>query len=760
MVKPTFSALTSKAQEALARKKGDSLQVTAQQSRFHLDALNLTAPTTSEILVKNLSISVGSKEILTNAELFLKEGGHYVLVGRNGVGKSTLLKALAEGRVPGVSWGIKILLLGQTRELSLEEKIGGVSVRDETVLEHVVRSDAARESLVKEAEVLSKAVENHVDSTATVKAYRQVAHQRLQKQLDEWRQIATRRSGARGKDARKELIIMEEEFAESLERLSADLEAIDPAVLSAETNEAVDMLSEVQSRLEMMNASAAAAKARTVLLGLGFPAEKIEEATSKLSGGWRTRCDLACALCQTADVLFLDEPTNFLDLPSIIWLEDFVKNLEGTTVVVVTHDRGFADNVGEELLVLRNQKIERFKGNLSTYESERIKKAKWLTDMKDAQEKQKSHMQQSIASAQSAAKSTGDDKKLKQAASRQKKLDERMGMQVNAKGHRFKLNRDMGGYHNASRAGIDVPDFDPPVKIKFPPIPPDLRFPGSLVSLENISFAYAAGKGRKGPEILKDVSLTIHPGERIGICGLNGSGKTTLVSLIMGTKEHISSPNAAAGLMPMRGTITSHPRATFSRFSQQVVEELEDFGNANPEVSSLKHLMDVAEGHLGEKEARATLGSLGLQGAIASDVPIAALSGGQKVRLAIAKLVFNPPHLLILDEVTTHLDADTILGLMLALRDYEGALLLVTHDRFFMRCVVEGQNPAKIWNRANVEEGADEGSEDDEEDEISKKRIVYRMFRGQLRVLQRGMEEYEELCENAAQRLSKPKALA
>lgn len=111
------------------------------------------------------------------------------------------------------------------------------------------------------------------------------------------------------------------------------------------------------------------------------------------------------------------------------------------------------------------------------------------------------------------------------------------------------------------------------------------------------------------------------------------------------------------------------------------------------------------------------------------------------------------------DSARTHLDADTILGLMLALRDYEGALLVVTHDRFFMRCVVEGQNSAKIWSRASMDEEVDEEGEEDEEDEISKKRVVYRMFRGQLKVLQRGMEEYEEICERAAQRLSKPKAI-
>lgn len=173
------------------------------------------------------------------------------------MGKSTLLKALAEGRVPGVSWGIRILLLGQTREVGLEERMGGaslsLSVREETVLEHVVRSDAIRENLVREADVLSKAVESQGDSTAPVKAYRQIGHQRLEKRVEEWRQIAMRRSGARGKDARKELIVMEERFAGSLERLEADLEDVDSIVVSEETKGAVDMLSEVQSRLEMVS---------------------------------------------------------------------------------------------------------------------------------------------------------------------------------------------------------------------------------------------------------------------------------------------------------------------------------------------------------------------------------------------------------------------------------------------------------------------------------------------------------------------------
>lgn len=616
------------------------LQVTAQQSRFHTDLLSYEAPSTKEILVKNLTIAIGQKEILAGADLHLKDGKHYVLVGRNGVGKSTLLRAIAEGSVPGIPWMLNILVLGQTREVGLDEVIGGLKVAEETVLQHVLKADGRRERFLREAKVLSEALESK-DPSLPVKAYRQLSHERLERRLAEARKIAERRSGARGATARRALNKTEDELAVSEARLKAGFKDLEPAEVSVDTNAAVDMLSEVQSALELMNAEAAEAKARIVLLGLGFSAEMIENSMAKLSGGWRTRCDLACALCQRVDVLILDEPTNFLDLPSIIWLQDYIRNLEDTTVVVVTHDRDFADAVAEELLVMRNQKIEVFKGNLSLYESERWKKAKWMNSMKEAQEKQKAHMEKSIQNNISAAKRAGDDKKLKQAASRKKRLDERMGMQVNAKGHKFKLNRDLAGYHLSSRADIETIDFDPPVILKFPSIAPDLRFPGALVNLEKVCFGY-----KKGKVILNDVNLTIHPGERVGICGLNGSGKTTLLNLVVGTAED---GNQAA---PTKGTVTRHPRAKFARFSQHVVEQLDVLAAENPSTTALAHLMEISGGELDERNARAILGSLGLQGQVASDVPIAALSGGQKVRLAFAKLVWSPLHLLVLDEVS------------------------------------------------------------------------------------------------------------
>jgi ATP-binding cassette subfamily F protein 3 len=609
--------------------------------------------------------------------LHLVEARHYVLVGRNGTGKSTLLKAIGDGLIPGIPWSTRILLLGQTREADIEEALDGLNLESETVLQHVIRSDRMRERAMKEVKILSEAVENEGDPMAPIRAVRRIKHERLAIQLKEAHRIAERRSGARGKLARKELIKFEERFEESRSMLEQGEDEIDTATTSNETRDAADMLSGVQSQLELMDASAAESKARTVLLGLGFKEEKIDKPFSELSGGWRTRCELACALCQHADVLLLDEPTNFLDLPSIIWLQDYIQNLKNTTILITTHDRDFGDAVAEELIVLRNQVLENFRGHLSLYEKERHKKARYMTKMKDAQDKQKKHMEKSVQNNIKAAREKGDDKKLKQAASRQKKLDERMGMQVGLKGGRFKLNRDLSGYHTGRRAEIEVPDFDPPVKMGFPRQPPDLRFPGSLVSLEKVSFSYP---GRKRVSILTDIDLTIHPGARVGLAGLNGSGKTTLVSLIMGSGD-----NVTGGLTPTKGSIIRHSRAKFGRFSQQSVEEVTEIAVQNPKLTAMSHLMEIYGNEMTEKEARQILGSLGLQGQPASDVPLGLLSGGQKVRVALAKLLWPPPQLLILDEVTTHLDSETILGLVNALREYDGALLVVTHDRFFMR---------------------------------------------------------------------------
>lgn len=183
---------------------GGHISVTAQQSRYALDAVD--APASKEILVKDLSISVADRELLSHVTLHLVEARHYVLVGRNGTGKSTLLRAIGEGLVPGIPWSTRILLLGQTREAELEEQLEELRVGEETVLQHVVRSDRVRERYAGEARALSVAIEQSADPMAPVRALRKVLHERMALRLKEAHRIAERRSGARGKLARKELI--------------------------------------------------------------------------------------------------------------------------------------------------------------------------------------------------------------------------------------------------------------------------------------------------------------------------------------------------------------------------------------------------------------------------------------------------------------------------------------------------------------------------------------------------------------------------
>ncbi|EXJ92414.1 hypothetical protein A1O3_00965 [Capronia epimyces CBS 606.96] len=727
---------------------GDSaIVVTSQQSRFHVDAVD--APSSKDIDVKDLSLSVGGRELLDHAHLRILEGVHYVLAGRNGTGKSSLLRALAEKRVPGVPSNIRLLLLGQTRvssdALSDPVEVEGLS-QTATVLEHVTRSDQIRERALKASKSmlnhsqpllwdLSVALEEKTDSKKIVQTVRSLQVEAAQQELAEAQLVAARRSGARGLKARQ-LLIEKEKAVEEARRRSHRPQSAEDEQEAIRTG--LDMLEATRLALEAMDAGSTEARAHTVLLGLGFSEEQIKQQVQTLSGGWRTRCDLACALIQRMDVLMLDEPTNFLDLPAIIWLERYITtSLARTTVVVVTHDRDFADAVAEELILVRlvpAKTLEVFKGNLTEYEGEKRKHIRRMTKMSDALEKITKHMEDTINKNVKAAKRTGDDKKLKQAASRRKKLEERSGLEVGQHGGRFKLNRDLAGYHLSNRAEIEIPEFDPPVTITLPDQPPPLRHAGPLFSFEKVSFAYP----KAGVWTLKDVDLVMHPGERVGLVGLNGSGKSTLVKLLMAAASN-GEPR------PTKGAITGHSKARLACYSQHAVETLEAVGRQDAQKTALSYMMQV-DGWTGDEQAaRGLLAKLGLRGNTVTDVPLAMLSGGQRVRLALAEAVFSSPQLLVLDEVTTHLDADTIDGLIEALKSWEGALLVITHDRHFMRCVVDGE---KMDRDEETEDGGD-----GEESGAGPPGTVYHVRKAGLRRLERGMEQYEEIVSRSVGKL-------
>lgn len=439
------------------------------------------------------------------------------------------------------------------------------------------------------------------------------------------------------------------------------------------------------------------------------------------------RTILASVLFQPCDVLLLDEPTNFLDMPSLLWLETHLQERTDTTLLLVSHDRTFADSIADEIIVMRDCQLERYPGNLTSYEKTRSEQRKRMTRMKEAQDKQKSHIQDTIAGNIRAAAASGDDKKLKQAASRQKKLDERMGVEVGLKGGRFKLNRDLPGYHTNMRAAIELPQDDASAKITIPSEPSELRFPGALLSAEDLTFKYK----RVAVPTLDNVNISVHLGDRIGLLGLNGAGKSTLVSCLVAKPP--------PGGVVLKGTLKTHPKARIGYFSQANVETL-------PDSRTALDLIMEAHGIDSEHEVRAALASMGLTGRTVSEIPIQKLSGGQKVRVALVQILHpSVPHVLVLDEVTTHLDSDSVVLLSEELRAFRGALIIVSHDRWFMRTVVENE-----VDPDGSDSDADEGSV---QDVWSGRRMVYMVGKGAVQELKGGVGEFEKIVAQKKRRL-------
>ncbi|KAH3252952.1 hypothetical protein KXW23_000840 [Aspergillus fumigatus] len=730
-----------------------SIIATCKQTRFHL----LHDQPAQEIDVEGLTIAVTSspadttddgdpsnskakgkskakskskadaRELIVDAHLRLKAGVHYGLIGRNGTGKSTLLRAMADKLVPGIPHPTRIAILQQT-ETEDEERIAQPECedrdrRDLPVLEYVMSSDRFRNEVVRKMDVLSKSFETD-DPLSPVRAIRRVRHDEIEAQLFLAQKNASLKSGARGFQARKDLKAAEARYEASKELIEQPDQSIEAEVLKAETQAAMDTLQELQAQFEVMKLVEIEKQARQILIGLGFDEAMLSKPFLTLSGGWRMRCLLASVLIQNPDIMILDEPTNFLDLLGVVWLENYLQRLRDssqTTILLVSHDRDFVNAVCEEIVILRDQKLTYFRGNLSAYEKDFEAQKLYWGRMKEAQERQIAHMKATIRENIKLGKKTNDDNKLRMAKSRQKKVDDRMGVQVNANGGRFKLNRDLAGYHLTARAEIEVPTDERCISIILPDAS-DLRFPGPLLSAEGLCFRYQ----RDAPPILNGIELVMHMGDRVGIMGLNGSGKSTLIRLLTGN------------LQPTQGKVSTHSRLKLGYYAQHSIEELHEQGRTDPTLTALGFMAKEINTSLGEGEIRGLLSSLGLQGRIVSDVPIARLSGGQLVRLAIAKVIWNAPHLLVLDEITTHLDFHTVTALATALSSFNGAILLVSHDRFLVRSVIEGKR--------DDDHSLDEEFEgvDQEVEEQSRRRSVYVMKGGKLIEQPNGVEQFEQ----------------
>ena len=387
-------------------------------------------------------------------------------------------------------------------------------------------------------------------------------------------------------------------------------------------------LANLYGRFDEINGYSAPSKASQLMAGLGFFEHQSQLDVSSFSGGWRMRLNLARTLMSRSDLLLLDEPTNHLDLDAILWLEDWLKAYEGT-LVLISHDRDFLDAITDHILHIENQELILYTGNYSTFERTRSER---LSQQQQAYEKQletRAHLQKYIDRFKAQAT------KAKQAQSRIKQL-ERM--------------------QELSAAHVDTPftfSFREPTKMSSP-----------LLELENADIGY----GDK--LIVTNVDLQITPTSRIGLLGMNGAGKSTLIKSLVGD------------LQLMQGTRKDSELLNIGYFAQHQMDALD--GNASP----MLQLARIADKKISEASLRSFLGSFGFSGE-RMDTPSESFSGGERARLALALIVWQRPNVLILDEPTNHLDLDMRHALTMALTDFEGAVVLVSHERQLVASVCD-----------------------------------------------------------------------
>ncbi len=386
-------------------------------------------------------------------------------------------------------------------------------------------------------------------------------------------------------------------------------------------------IGELHAALADADAYTVRPRAEALLLGLGFKKEDLTRAVSAFSGGWRMRLNLAQALMRPSDLLLLDEPTNHLDLDAILWLEEWLKRYPGT-MIIVSHDRDFLDGVVTTIVHIDQKKLRRYGGDYSSFELQRAQVLELHGAQVEKQQRERAHLQSFID-------------RFKAKASKARQAQSRMKMLAKME--------DLAPLHVAAPFSFE---FREP-----------LRAPNPLLVLEDVQ----AGYGDK--VVLKDVTFSLQSDMRIGLLGVNGAGKSTLIKTIAGA------------LQPLAGSAVFNKGLEIGYFAQHQVEMLRD------DQSPAWHLNRISKG-VREQELRNFLGSFNFPGDMATG-PIAHFSGGEKARLALALIVWQRPNLLLLDEPTNHLDLETREALTVALAQFEGTLVLVSHDRHLLRATTD-----------------------------------------------------------------------
>ncbi|MEI8054550.1 MAG: ATP-binding cassette domain-containing protein [bacterium] len=383
---------------------------------------------------------------------------------------------------------------------------------------------------------------------------------------------------------------------------------------------------ELHNRLYEIGGYTLESRAAKLLVGLGFRLDEQQKAVNAFSGGWRMRLNLAQVLMSRADFLLLDEPTNYLDMDAIIWLERWLQNYDGT-LLLISHDRDFLDNVVQRIFYVTNHKLEMYSGNYSSFEKQRAEQLAQERSLYNKQQAQIEHLNKYINRFRAKAS------KARQAQSRIKML-ERMEQ-------------------------VSITQIDSPFSFKFVKPKP---CGAPLVHIDNADISYSDHK------ILSKISFSLNPQDAIGVLGINGAGKSTFMKSLAGI------------LGASAGTISFNKNLKIGYFAQHQIDQLD------MQASPLDHILKI-DPTVREQQVRTFLGSFGFQGDMAFH-PITDFSGGEKARLVLALLIWQKPNLLLLDEPTNHLDLEMRAALAYALQDYAGALVLVAHDRYLLKATV------------------------------------------------------------------------
>ncbi|KAK2031433.1 ABC transporter [Colletotrichum zoysiae] len=517
---------------------------------------------TKDIKLDNIDVSIGGQRIVTDTDLTLSYGHRYGLVGHNGVGKSTLLRALSRRELP-IPPHITIL--------HVEQELTG---DDTPAIQAVLDADVWRKVLLKEqAEITQKLAD-----------------------------IETQRTGL------------------------ADTSA-DAARLDKEREAQDNRLGDIQGKLAEMESDKAESRAASILAGLGFSAERQQYPTKTFSGGWRMRLALARALFCEPDLLLLDEPSNMLDVPSIAFLSNYLQGYP-STVLVVSHDRAFLNEIATDIIHQHSQRLDYYRGaNFESFYATREERKKTAKREYENQMAQRAHLQAFIDKFRyNAAKSS-------EAQSRIKKLEK---MPV-----------------------LEPPETEYSVHFKFPDVE---KMTPPIIQMTGVTFGYS-----KDNILLRNVDLDVQLDSRIGIVGPNGAGKTTVLKLLIGK------------LSPTSGLISQNPRLRVGFFAQHHVDALD------LTMSAVGFMAKEYPGRTDE-EYRRQLGAFGITGTTGLQ-KMAVLSGGQKSRVAFACLALTNPHILVLDEPSNHLDIEAMDALASALKEFQGGVLMVSHDVTMLQTV-------------------------------------------------------------------------